>query len=79
MAKFGCPDKLITMLRQIHDGMTACVQDDREASDAFPVTNGVKQGCVLTPKLFSIVSSALLTDAFGRLENQRPGESGHHP
>ena len=34
MAKFGCPDKFITVLRKFHDGMSACVQDYGEASDA---------------------------------------------
>ena len=38
--------------------------DDRESSTPFPVTNGVKQGCVLAPTLFSMMFSAMLTDAF---------------
>ncbi len=40
------------------------VLDDGDESEAFPVTNGVKQGCVLAPKLLSMVFSAMLTDAF---------------
>ena len=47
MAKFGCPEKFIAMVRQFHDGMQASVQDNGEHSSSFPVTNGVKQGCVL--------------------------------
>lgn len=42
MMKFGCPDRFILMVRQFHDGMMAHVLGDREASDAFPVTNGIK-------------------------------------
>lgn len=64
MAKFGCPEKFIAMVRQFHDGMNARVQDDGEYSDPFAVTNGVKQGCVLAPTLFSMVFSAMLSDAF---------------
>jgi hypothetical protein len=64
MAKFGCPEKFIAMVRQFHDGMNARVQDDGEYSEPFAVTNGVKQGCVLAPTLFSLVFSAMLTDAF---------------
>ena len=52
------------MVRQLHDGMQASVQDGGENSKSFPVTNGVKQGCVLAPTLFSIMFSAMLTDAF---------------
>ena len=64
MAKFGCPDKFISLVRQFHDGMQASVQDNGEYSEPFPVTNGVKQGCVLAPTLFSMIFSAMLTDAF---------------
>ncbi|XP_047481685.1 uncharacterized protein LOC125034088 [Penaeus chinensis] len=64
MEKFGCPSKFITIVRQFHDGMLVKVLDDRDESEAFPVTNGVKQGCALAPTLFSMVFSAMLTDAF---------------
>ena len=64
MAKFGCPGRFIAMVRQFHDGMLVRVQNDGEYSEPFPVTNGVKQGCVLEPTLFSTMFSAMLTDAF---------------
>ena len=64
MAKFGCPEKFVNMVRLFHDGMQARVKDDGKFSRPFPVTNGVKQGCVLAPTLFSMVFSAMLTDAF---------------
>ena len=55
MAKFGCPAKCIAMVRQFNDSMLARVQNDGEFSDPFPVTNGVKQGCVLASTLFSMM------------------------
>ena len=64
MAKFGCPLRFIAMVRQFHDGMQAHVQNDGEFSEPFEVTNGVKQGCVMAPTLFSMVFSVMLTDAF---------------
>ena len=64
MSKYGCPSKFVTIVRQFHDGMLARVQDGGEASAPFAVTNGVKQGCVLAPTLFSIMFSAMLSDAF---------------
>ena len=51
MAKFGWDVKNIVMVRQLHDDMLARVQNDGEFSDPFPVTNGVKQGCVLASTL----------------------------
>ena len=72
MAKFGCPAKFIAMIRQFHDGMLVRVQNDGEFYDPFPVTNGVKQGCVLASTLFNIMFSAVLTDAFQDGDNDIP-------
>ena len=47
MAKFRNTAKFIAMVRQFHGGMLARVQNDGELTGPFPVTNGVKQGCVL--------------------------------
>ncbi len=63
MEKFGCPRKSTALVRQLHDGMRATVLDNGDTSDSFPVTNGVKQGCVLAPALFSMVFAAMLHDA----------------
>ena len=52
--------------------MLARVQNDGEFSDPFPVTNGVNQGCVLTSTLFSMMFSAMLTDAFQDSDNGIP-------
>ena len=49
--------------------MLARVQND---SDPFPVTNGVKQDCVLTSTVFSMMFSAMLTDAFQDGDNGIP-------
>ena len=72
MAKFGCPAKFIAMVRQSHEGMLARVQNDGESSDPFPVTNRVKQGCVLASTLFSMMFSAMLIDAFQEGDNGIP-------
>ena len=52
------------MLRQFHEGIQTRVQNDREYSELFPVATGVKMGCVMTPTLFSMMFSDMLTDAF---------------
>ncbi|BHF73663.1 hypothetical protein SprV_0401674500 [Sparganum proliferum] len=70
MQKFGCPERFIQMVRQLHDGMMARVTDNGAVSEAFAVTKGVKQGCVLAPTLFSLMFSAMLIDAY---RDERPG------
>ena len=64
LAKFSCPDKFIALVRPFHEGMQVRVQEDGEPSDPILVTNGVKEGCVLASTLFSMMFSAMLTEAF---------------
>nr|VZI32425.1 unnamed protein product [Spirometra erinaceieuropaei] len=52
------------MARQLHDGTMMRFTDYGAVSEAFTVTNGVKQGCFLTPTLFSLMFSAMLMDAY---------------
>lgn len=52
MENSGCFSKSITIVQQSHDCMMFKFLDDRDESEAFPDTNGVKQGCFLAPKLF---------------------------
>ena len=68
MAKYSCPKKFITIVRQFHDGMHERVQDNEENSVAIPVTNGLKQVYVLAPTLYNIMFSVTLFDAFSGLD-----------
>nr|VZI40902.1 unnamed protein product [Spirometra erinaceieuropaei] len=53
----------------VHDGMMARVTDNGAVSEAFAMTDGVKQGFVLAPFLFSLMLSAMLMDAY---RDERP-------
>ncbi|BHF68173.1 hypothetical protein SprV_0301120500 [Sparganum proliferum] len=68
--KFGCPARFTPTVGQLHNGMMARVTDNAPVSEAFAVTDGVKQGCVLAPTLFSLKLSTVLMDAY---RDQRPG------
>ena len=69
LRKYGCPEKFTSMIESLHSGTKAKVNDGGGTSEAFNVTNGVKQGCVMAPTLFSIFLSAMLDVAFqGRRE-----------
>ena len=63
LSKLGCSPKFISMVRSLHDGMMARVIENGDVSDPFPVTNGVKQGCVLAPALFSPLQHTFRRDA----------------
>ncbi|BHF64661.1 hypothetical protein SprV_0200766700 [Sparganum proliferum] len=57
------------MVGQLHDGMIVRVTDNGAVSEAFAVTNGVKQGCVLAPTFSSLMLSVMLMDAY---RDERP-------
>ncbi|BHF58914.1 hypothetical protein SprV_0100186900 [Sparganum proliferum] len=70
MQKFGLPERLTHMVRQLQDGMMVRVTDKEAISEAFTVTDEVKQGCVFAPTHFSLTFTAMLMDAY---RNVRPG------
>ena len=60
LACLGCPPKFVIILRQLHEGQQDQVKHKGSLSGSFPISNGVKQGCVLSPTLFSIFFSIML-------------------
>lgn len=63
LPRLGVPPKMLKIIQCFHEGMQARLVNGSE-DDQFPVTNGVKQGCVLAPTLFSLLFSAMLLSAF---------------
>ena len=57
----GVPSQMITVIREFHDGMKACVRSrDGTCSKPFEVNKGLRQGCVLSPPMFNIFTAAVL-------------------
>jgi len=64
LKKLECPEKFVSVVRALHDGMESRVLDQGSFSDTFNVSNGVEPGCVLAPTLFSIMFAMLIRDTF---------------
>ena len=64
LRKYGCSEMFTTLIESIHTGMMVNVMKGVNVSDTIAKTNGVKQGCLLAPTLFSIFLTAMLEEAF---------------
>ncbi|XP_061724969.1 uncharacterized protein LOC133530908 [Cydia pomonella] len=62
LAKLGCTDKFIRLVRLLYDDMECCVAVGVDESSFFPVTCGVKQGCVLAPTLFALYFAVVVRE-----------------
>ena len=51
----GISDHMIWMLSKLHEGQSGEVRCKWGSSRNFPITSGVRQGCVLSPRIFSAV------------------------
>ena len=63
LARLGCPPKFLTILRQLLEGQQGQVTHNGSLWGSFPMSNGVKQGCVMAPTLFCIFFSIMLREA----------------
>ena len=63
LARLGCPPKFLTIFRQLHEGQQGQVKHNGSLSGSFPISNGIKQGCVLAATLFSIFFYIMLHEA----------------
>ena len=65
LARFGVPNNMILVIRQIHVDMRACVRlDDRVGSGWFAMKQGLRQGCSLAFLLFDIFFAAVINEAY---------------
>ena len=64
LAKVGCPDTFVDVIRSSHDGMVVIVQDHGRASETFTLLICTKQGCAMASMIFSMIVFIMLQDAF---------------
>ena len=70
LKKLGCPEKFVSMIKALHDGMKAWVNINGELTEPIDVENGVKQGDILGPTLFSLYFAMVFKNA---LKNCKEG------
>ena len=63
LERLGCSPKFLQMVIQLHENQRGQVRLNGDLSEPFPISNGVKKGCVLAPTLFSIFFTMMLKQA----------------
>ena len=59
----GTPDHLTCLLRNLYVGQEATVRTGHGTTDWFQIGKGVRQGCILTPCLFSLYAEYIKRNA----------------
>ena len=59
----GIPDHLICLLRNVYAIQKATVRTGYGTTDWFQIGKGVRQGCILSPCLFSLYAEYIMRNA----------------
>ena len=54
--------KLINLIRSLYESQQSAVRLECGTSEWFPVTKGVRQGCILSPHLFSLYTEGIMRE-----------------
>ena len=74
LQKMGIEGTYLNIVKAIYDKPTANIIFNGEKLKAFPLWSGTRQGCPLSPLLFSIVQEVLAT-AIKEKEKQKESRS----
>ena len=59
----GIPDHLTCLLRNLYAGQEATVRTGHGTIDWFQIGKGVRQGCILSPCLFTLYADYVMRNA----------------
>ena len=59
----GIPDHLTCLLRNLYAGQEATARTGHGKTDWFQIRKGVRQGCILSPCLFSLCAEYIMRNA----------------
>ena len=74
LGQYGVDPKLIRILKNLYEGIMACVRIEGENTEEFDVKTGLRQGCILSPTLFNITLDYIMKRAMEGREGIQVGE-----
>ena len=63
LKEMGIPDHLTCLLRNLYAGQEATVRTGYGTTDWFQIGKGVRQGCILSPRLFNFYAEYIMRNA----------------
>ncbi|CAM4466358.1 unnamed protein product [Leuciscus chuanchicus] len=57
----GAPPKIVALFKLLYSNAQSCVRINGRDSDWFPISSGVRQGCVAAPDLFNCIIDHLMS------------------
>ena len=63
LQEMGIPDHLTCFLRNLYAGQEAIVRTGHGTTDWFQIRKGVRQGCILSPRLFNFYAEYIMRNA----------------
>ena len=63
LKEVGIPDHLTYLLRNLYAGQEATVRTEHGTTDWFQIGKGVRQGCILSLRLFNLYAEYIMRNA----------------
>jgi hypothetical protein len=65
LTEYAIPKKLLSLIRCPYDDLKYKILHEGKLTDYIEITNGVKQGCILSPIIFLLVLDNVMRKALG--------------
>ena len=63
LKEMGIPDHLTCLLRNLYAGQEATGRTGHGTEDLFQIEKGIRQGCILSPRLFNLYAEYIMRNA----------------
>ena len=63
MSKMGFSKHLVSLIQALYQDQEAVIRWNNERTETFNIHKGVRQGCILSPHLFSVYTEQIMRDS----------------
>ena len=63
MEEMGFPKHLIKLIQALYNNQEALIRWNKDHTETFKICKGVRQGCILSPHLFSCYTEKIISDS----------------